>query len=45
MEDKDVLTYGGVKLRKGNLVDENNNNLVDENGNTLYGYGIVANED
>lgn len=44
-ERKEVLVYGGVKLRKGNLVGSNGIALVDSEGNELYGYGLVPNEE
>lgn len=44
-ERKEVLVFGGVKLRKGRLIDQDGNYLVDQDGNNLYGYGIVPNED
>lgn len=45
LDGKEVLVYGGVKLLKGRLIDQDGNYLVDQDGNKLYGYGIVPNED
>lgn len=50
MDDKDVLTYGGVKLRKGvlsvgyNGTDEEFSVGDGDVTTTIYGYGIVPNE-
>lgn len=44
-ERKEVLVYGGVKLRKGVLIGSDGKVLVGSDNRKLYGYGIVPNEE
>ena len=44
-ERKEVLVYGGVRLRKGVLVGSDGKVLIGNDNRKLYCYGIVANEE
>lgn len=45
IDDRNVVTYGHKKLRKGVLIGSDGKVLVGSDNRKLYGYGIVANEE